>query len=128
MRAFRNLWSWLLNLIVPADSKTCSWSSGRLLITVRPAVKSNGGFENHEDIEPGLPDLTDGFSDALGLGKGFVDRVSQFLHQDLQIVVHLCAFLPWACLRPGSLFYEMHFNCHQFQYELVYPPLLRQLV
>jgi hypothetical protein len=68
-------------------------------LVVGPAIKSNGGFENHEDIEPGLPDFTNGFRDALRLGKGFVDRISQFLHQDLQIVVHF-AFLPWAAYTP----------------------------
>ena len=88
---------------------------GTLLFVIGPTVKSNGGFENHEDIESGLPDLTNGFRDALRLGKRLVDRVSQFLHQDLQIVVHFVPSFPWACLRPGLLNYKMHFRCHEFQ-------------
>ena len=51
-------------------------------------VKPDGGFQNQEDIVAGTLDFADRFRDPVGLGKGIVDRVSQFLHEVLQRLFH----------------------------------------
>src|SRR5580693_9005432 len=53
-----------------------------------PPVETDGCLQNEENIVPGLLDFADRLGDPVGLGKGIVDRVSQFLHEVLQWLVH----------------------------------------
>ena len=46
------------------------------IVIIVPFIETDGGFQNEEDIVTGAFDLSDGFSDTFGVGKGFVDCVS----------------------------------------------------
>jgi len=67
------------------------------------AIKPNSSFKYHEDVETRSADFSDGLRDAIGLGQRLIDRVSQLLHQDFQVIVHVvpafpgpaCAHLPF---------------------------------
>ena len=58
-----------------------------LAVFVTP-VKADRRFQNQEYVVAGFLDLADRFRDPVGLGKGIVDRVSQFLHELLQWLFH----------------------------------------
>ena len=49
---------------------------------IRQAIES-GRFQHEEDVIAGSFNLADRFRDPIGLGKGIVDGVSQFLHEVL---------------------------------------------
>src|ERR1700733_12070663 len=51
-------------------------------------VKANGGLQDKEDIIPGALNFADGFGDTVVLRERVVDRISQFLHQVFQWLVH----------------------------------------
>src|SRR5512138_1399004 len=53
-----------------------------------PSVEPDRGLQDQEDIVAGPFDFADRFRDPVGLGKGIVDRVSQFLHEVLQWLFH----------------------------------------
>jgi len=48
-----------------------------------PAVETDSCFQHQEDIVSGSLDFPDRFRDAVRLGKGIVNGVSQFLHEPL---------------------------------------------
>src|SRR3569832_1031278 len=58
-----------------------------LAVFVAP-VETDGRFEHEEDIIAGSFDFTDRLRDSVRLGKGIVDRGSQFLHELLQWLFH----------------------------------------
>src|SRR5487761_2500830 len=50
-------------------------------IVLLALVESDGRFQDQEDIVAGTLDFTNRGGDAVGIGKRFVDRVPQFLHE-----------------------------------------------
>src|SRR5262249_55120241 len=65
-------------------SRNGGFAFGRLAILLVPLVEPDGGFQNEENVVPGPLNLPDGLGDAIRVGKRLVDRVTQFLHQNLQ--------------------------------------------
>src|ERR1041385_5479918 len=59
-----------------------------LAFAVAPAVEADGRFQYQEDVIAGSFNLSDGFCDSIGFGKRIIDRVSQFLHQVFQWLIH----------------------------------------
>ena len=57
------------------------------IILIAP-VESDGCFEHQEDVVSRPLDFADRLRDPVRLGKGIVDRVSQFLHETLQRFIH----------------------------------------
>ena len=51
-------------------------------------IESDGCFKNQENIVPGSLDLPDGGSNAIGVGKRFIDRVAKLLHQLFEFLFH----------------------------------------
>ena len=49
-------------------------------------VKADRSFKHQKDVVAGSFDLADGSGDAIGIGKRFVDRVAQLLHEFLQSI------------------------------------------
>src|ERR1700732_1239744 len=49
----------------------------------------DGGFQHQEDIVAALFDSRRDIGDGLGIRQGLVDRLTQFLHQLLQLLVHI---------------------------------------
>ena len=52
-----------------------------LFFTFIATVEADGSFENQKDVVAGSLDFADRFRDPVGLGKGIVNCVSQFLHE-----------------------------------------------
>ena len=68
-----------------------------------PAIEPDRRLQNQEDVVPGSLDFTDRLRDPVRLGKGIVDRVSQFLHQLFQWLFH--RVLPYGgCAEPHRRF------------------------
>src|SRR5579871_2524263 len=53
-----------------------------------PSIEADRGFQDQKDVVTGFLNFADRLRDPVGLGQGIVDRVSQFLHQMLQWLVH----------------------------------------
>src|SRR3989442_231605 len=58
-------------------------------------------LDRHLGLSPAL-DVADSGGDAIGIGKRFIDRVSQLLHQILQAIVHIVPFLATFSISPGT--------------------------
>jgi hypothetical protein len=58
-----------------------------LLVFVAP-VEPDRRFQHEEHVVARSLDFADRLRDPVGLGKGIVDRVSQFLHEVLQWLFH----------------------------------------
>jgi hypothetical protein len=59
-----------------------------LFFTLFATVEADGSFENQKDVVAGSLDFADRFCDPVRIGKGIVNRVSQFLHELLQWLFH----------------------------------------
>src|SRR5215472_5170320 len=70
------------------------------LLVFVATVEADSRFQDQEDVVTGSLDLADRLRDPVGLGKGIVDRVPQFLHEVLQWLFHRyslssgCAAIP----------------------------------
>jgi len=63
-----------------------------IVVGVLALVETDGGFEHQEDVIASAFDLADRGGDTVGIGKGLVDRVAEFLHQIFEPVVQVRLF------------------------------------
>ena len=78
-----------------------------------PPVKADRRFQDEENVVAGSFDFADRLRDPVGLGKGIVDRVSQFLHQVLQWLFH--RVLPYMWMRRNEPAFHLGPGIHPFR-------------
>lgn len=66
-----------------------------------PLIEADGGLEDEEDVVACAFNVADGRRDAIGIGEGLVDRVSQLLHELFQSIFQVTPLSPCENQRVG---------------------------
>ena len=84
-----------------------------LLVVLVPSIEADRRLQNQENVVAGPLDLAYRLRDAVRLGKGIVDRVSQFLHEVLQWLFH--RVLPYLVMRRCDTTFHIGGFFHPFR-------------